>query len=195
MLDIMETEAGAASCPVSGFGCALAAHGLDQLQADIRGTRPAEAQAITALTGSERAGDIGNAVIGLVLSFGTSSAELLNATDKAIAPKVFGIAGRSTRPALNVRYEAPAPSPKTLPGVEPAGQFPNLEARYVDRANVQAARSYANWNAAVNASPKTAWIQTMVDATRESRFALPTLEAQSDALHNIYVVADRLFGK
>ncbi|MCI0534712.1 MAG: FG-GAP-like repeat-containing protein, partial [Verrucomicrobiales bacterium] len=63
---------GAMSCLESaGAGCALAAHGLDQLQAQIRGTRPLTAQRITAVTGSEAAGDWGNLGVGIVLSFGT----------------------------------------------------------------------------------------------------------------------------
>ena len=84
---------------------------------------------------------------------------------------------------------SPPPTPKTLPG--PAGKASPAAAE-VANANRRAAAGHANWDAAVNANPKTAWTHATIDATRNYRDTLPLRERQ-DQLRSIYDAADALF--
>lgn len=82
----------------------------------------------------------------------------------------------------------PAPRAQTLPGLNG-----NPAAARVANANHRAATVHANWNAAINSSPKSTWTQATIDATRDYRYSLPSVREQSDALRSIYEAADALF--
>jgi RHS repeat-associated protein len=85
---------------------------------------------------------------------------------------------------------SPPPTPKTLPG--PAGKASPAAAE-VANANRRAAAGHANWDAAVNANPKSAWTQATIDATRNYRDTLPLGKERQDQLRSIYDAADALF--
>src|SRR5688500_8618783 len=86
-------------------------------------------------------------------------------------------------------YEPPPPVTPTYPGWNPPNVFNNYAAR---TEAMTAARAEA-WQTAVNQTPKTAWTQATIDATRDYRYFLPTLEEQSDSLQACYKTADIIF--
>jgi RHS repeat-associated protein len=90
-------------------------------------------------------------------------------------------------------YETGTPSPKTLPGWQPPGGAFNGTAYEVCRANASAAERAAEWSRVVNESPRDAWIQATMDATRNYRFQLPTFEQQADAFRAIVETAEQIF--
>ena len=75
----------------TGFGFAAANHGADNLMAGLFHTRPATERVITAVTGSETAGRIGNGALGVVLSLGTSlGSSAVAAKNEVTVYRVFG---------------------------------------------------------------------------------------------------------
>lgn len=66
-----ETVGGALSCVETfGAGCAVAANGLDDLQAEFRDGRTLKATAVTYVTGSQTAGDVADVGISIILGGG-----------------------------------------------------------------------------------------------------------------------------
>ncbi len=194
-LAVAGAVAGSLSCPETGFGCGLAVVSADYLQADLRGTRPLGAQGITKVTGSKRAGDIGYAVVAAGLSAGLASAKIANAIARsravlgATSSTAAAVAEQGPKTWPKVVYEPPPPETPTLPGWNAPETFNYDAVRLLERTE----RSAAAWNSAVNATPRTAWIQATLDATRDTRFTLPTLEDQAKACSAIYEMGDVLF--
>jgi RHS repeat-associated protein len=84
-LNSVQLVVGGIACGTGNpFGCAAAAHAVDQLQSEARGTRPLTAQAITAVTGSKKAGDWGNVGIGIALSLGSGPRVPTTATSPTV---------------------------------------------------------------------------------------------------------------
>jgi RHS repeat-associated protein len=182
----VETVVGTLSCPETGFGCAAMLHGADNFMATITGEPSKTETTIATVTGSEKAGRIGNGVIGVAIGVGS----IVTAPGAAASAVPGGAAAEVAWP--ETMYSTPGASPKTLPGWEPPGGAFNQAAYQVSRANGRAARVAADWKAAVNASPRDAWIQATVDATRDYRYALP-LSQQPEAFRLIVETADALF--
>src|SRR4030095_16856393 len=86
-------------------------------------------------------------------------------------------------------YEPPPPTTPTYPGWNPPGILNN----YAAPAEGTTANRATAWTSAVNETPRQAWIQATVDATREYRLMLPTLDEQADALQACYKAADAVF--
>jgi RHS repeat-associated protein len=109
-------------------------------------------------------------------------------------PKGAPAAGGPPPSALpEINYSPAAPVPRTLPGWEPPGGAFNGTAYGVARANARAAQAAENWSNAVNSSPRSAWTQATIDATRDYRYSLPSFREQADALRSIYETAEQLF--
>jgi RHS repeat-associated protein len=114
-----EMIGGGLACPATGFGCALAAHGADTLIAGVRDKRSGTAYVATETIclGNERCGDYTDAAVGMVLSFGTSQASLINAAGN-LAPEAtaLGTAGKLIWPKVSVASEQAAVVPTKTVG-------------------------------------------------------------------------------
>ena len=171
----VEATVGALACPTTGFGCAMAAHGVDTFVAGVRGERSLTAQFGTLVTGSERGGDYVDAFAGLVLSFGVSEASLVNLAGN-IAPEAtaLGTAGKLLTPPS----PPPPPPPRVIKGSDPsssplrARSFQNdpievsgQETRVADAAEVRRYElgmrrggvevAYTTYNDGTNPKPRT----------------------------------------
>jgi hypothetical protein len=67
----IEMVAGAVACPTTGVGCLAAVHGFDVVQSGIRDERTFTAKGVTAVTGSEGAGDVADILISLGTGVGS----------------------------------------------------------------------------------------------------------------------------
>ncbi len=107
----VEAVGGAAACPTTGIGCAAMVHGADVFTSGVLDRPSLTSQAVTAVTGSQTAGEYADFTIGAVLSAGTA-ARLPNCTAPS-APK------GGLMPELYSRSELGG---KTLPGWQPQTQ-------------------------------------------------------------------------
>jgi RHS repeat-associated protein len=177
----VEATVGAIACPATGVGCAAAVHGTDVFVSGVLDEPSLTSKGITAVTGSETAGEVGDFLVGVALGVGASRTppRLPLGAPKSGPPQVWP----------EIVYEPPVPTTPTFPGWNAPGVLNNHAARVESLA----ARTAEAYRTAVNATPRQAWIQATVNATREYRLMLPTLDEQADALQACYKAADAVF--